>query len=134
MYAYANARQMPRERHGGAEPLGRALRMAVVGLSLVGVFIFISNMAIITSQANEIYETMAHVNDLETEFRNLQIEYSTRQDLEWIQRQAIERLGMIRPDKTQIRVVNIPDIIAAGETSQSTATGNVELVGEGAGT
>ena len=134
MYAYANARQIPRERHGGAEPLGRALRMAVVGLSLVGVFIFISNTAIITSQAKEIYETLAYVSDLETEFRNLQIEYSTRQDLEWIQRQAIERLGMIRPDETQIRVVNIPDIIAAGEASQSAAKGNVELVGEGAGT
>jgi len=134
MYAYANARQMPRERHGGAEPLGRALRMAIVGLSLVGVFIFISNTAIISSQAKEIYETMVHVSDLETEFRNLQIEYSTRQDLEWIQRQAIERLGMIRPDETQIRVVNIPDIIAAGESPQSAATGNVELVGEGAGT
>ena len=134
MYAYAEARHTPRERHGGAEPLGRALRMAVVGLSLVGVFIFISNTAIISSQAKEIYETMAHVSDLEAEFRNLQIEYSTRQDLEWIQQQAIERLGMVRPDKAQIRVVNIPDIIAAVESPQSAATGNVELVGEGAGT
>jgi len=134
MYAYAKARQMPRERYWGAEPLGRAIRMAIIGLSLVGVFIFISNIAVIASQAKEIYETMAHVSDLETEFRNLQIEYSTRQDLEWIQRQAVERLGMIRPDETQIRVVNIPDIIAAGEASQSAATGNVELAGEGAGT
>jgi len=134
MYAYAKARYMPRERHEGAEPLGRALRMAVVGLSLVGVFIFISNMAVITSQAKEIFETMIHVSDLEAEFRNLQIEYSTRQDLEWIQRQAVERLGMIRPDETQIRVVNIPDIYAAGEAPQSAATGNIELVGEGAGT
>jgi cell division protein FtsL len=134
MYTYAKARYTARERHGGAEPLSRALRMAVVGFSLVGVFIFISNLTVITSQAKEIYKTMAHVSDLETEFRNLQIEYSTRQDLEWIQRQAIERLGMMRPNDAQIRVVSIPDINAAGETSQSAATGNIELVGEGAGT
>jgi len=88
-----------------APSLSRVLMYLTVALLMALLFVQVGRLAQIASQAKRISTLQASIRELQNEKGNLQVRLSMQQNPTRVLEEAIYRLGMIRPEDGQIRVI-----------------------------
>ena len=97
---------MNRQNAKGALTKQRLLLIVVAAVLFIGLFVQISMLARISGQNKRASQVEAEITRLSSDAENLELVINEYHNLEDIAVKA-ERLGMSRPDETQIRVVSV---------------------------
>ncbi len=105
-------------RRRGMSPASRAM-MVLTGVLFVFCVCFqLYRLSLITGQNKEIQALRTQIEDLTSEQQNLEVRLSLQFNLERIESEATNRLGMVYPSAEQIRT------IALAGTNESVVTAN----------
>jgi len=96
-----------------------ALLTCLVFLGCICFQIF--RLSLITQQNKQIQELREQIEELSSEKQNLEVRMSLQLNLERIEDEALNRLGMVYPEESQIRV------IAIGAANESIVTANAAI-------
>lgn len=99
--------QLSRLRMEQARRQSRRMLCVFSGILAVSLFVYISRMATISSQSKQISQLRAEISTLTSDKQYREISLSARQNLERVQYEAINRLGMVYPQEGQIQLVRL---------------------------
>lgn len=99
--------RLSRLRMEQARRQSRRMLCVFSGLLALSLFIYISRMATISSQSKQISQLRGEISALTSDKQYREISLSARQNLERVQYEAINRLGMVYPQEGQIQLVHL---------------------------
>ncbi len=89
--------------------------LIIVGAVLaVSLFVYISRMAAVAAGSKSISALNAQIAAERSRCQQLEIVLAERRNLDMVGDEAVNRLGMIRPDAASVRVVSLPDMDGGG--------------------
>ena len=102
------------------QALSRALMYVTLGILILCLFLQIGRYAQIAAQTKRISGLVNEIKQLETDKSNLELWLSTRENLKYIQAEAMNNLGMNYPAEGQVRVVALSGL-TTDQQSQTAA-------------
>ena len=115
----------PPVNYGGSEKKRRGMStLSQVMMLFTGVVllmcmcVYIYRLSVITMQSKQIQALQKELEELASQQQNLEVRMSLQLNLERIEDEALNRLGMVYPQEDQVR------IIAIGNTNDGVVTAN----------
>ena len=121
MNGIRNARRARERRQG------RILAAVFAAVLFIGVFSQIAMLARLSGQNKAILAVEKEIRSLDASADNLNLSLNQYHNLERIALRAA-RLGMEQPKETQIRVVNLPEVLENTSTQSAEAIGAEEMM------
>ena len=87
--------------------MNRVMLRVTIGVVVVSLFVYITQMAGISANAKEIGRIRKEITQLKEERQYLEVKLAARQDLERVRDEAIGRLGMGYPDEGEVRIISL---------------------------
>lgn len=116
-------RRSPRSAGARPDPRAQLFRAVFIVTLVLGLFIYITEMARLTGQAKEINQVNSQIHELSKRLEERQVRLSMCKNLEEIQNRAVA-LGMQFPEDDQIRVISVPGYTQdAGQQTAENTTG-----------
>ena len=122
-----SARRRPRQRRRGMSPASRAMMVLTGIVFLFCVCFQLYRLSLITGQNKQIQALRTQIDELTSEQQNLEVRLSLQFNLERIESEATNRLGMVYPSADQIRTI----AVAGTNESVVTAYAAAEEGGQG---
>ena len=102
----------------GMSPASQAMMLLTCVVFVACLFVQIYRLSVITMQTKEIQKLTDQIEDLTSTQQNLEVRLSLQLNLQRIEDEAINKLGMVYPEEEQIRR------IAIGGTNDNIVTAN----------
>ncbi len=112
-----------RESMAKAKPANRSMAFFLCVVLVIALFVYISRMATIASGAKEISMLRQEVANLNSDKQYREITLASRQNLERVQYEALNRLGMVYPQDGQVQVIYLGDYTVDPGTRTAYDTG-----------
>ena len=114
-------------RRAREQKLSRMLMIAFALVLFIGVFSQIAMMARLSAQNKRFVETEKEIKARSASADNLHLSLNQYHNLDRIAVRA-QQLGMEQPTETQLRVVNLPELIDSTSTQSADSTGAEEMM------
>ena len=114
-------------RRAQEKKLNRLLMAAFALVLFLGAISQIAMMARLTGQNKQIVATQAEIHNWSTKINNLQFTLNKYHNHDRITALA-EKLGMQRPEGSQLRVVNLPGLLEGTSTQSADNAGAEEII------
>lgn len=99
--------RLARARMEQARRQSRRMLCVFSGLLVAALFVYISRMATISAAGKQISQLRRDVSALTSDKQYREISLTARQNLERVQYEALNRLGMVYPQEGQIQLVRL---------------------------